>query len=78
VIEVLQQTIAKGKKQIAIFYGAAHMPDISRRIELLGFKPINTKWSMAWDVTIRKDEPSMLVRWFGAATQPATAPSGVR
>ncbi len=75
VISVLNDTIASGKKQIAIFYGAAHMPDLARRIEALGFKPVSTTWYMAWDVTIRKDEPSMLVRWFGAASQPTTAPA---
>lgn len=72
VISVLKQTIAKGKKQVAIFYGAAHMPDLARRIEQLGFKPVSTTWYMAWDVAIRKDEPSLLVRWFGAATQPTS------
>lgn len=75
VIEVLQSTLAQGKKRIAIFYGAAHMPDLAKRVEQLGFKPVDTKWSMAWDVTIRQDEPSMLVRWFGAATQPTTEPA---
>lgn len=73
-IGVLNETIAKGKKQIAIFYGAAHMADLARRIGQLGFKPVSTNWYMAWDVTIRKDEPSMLMRWFGAAPQPTTAP----
>lgn len=73
-ISVLNKTIANGKKQIAIFYGAAHMPDLARRIEQLGFKPVSTNWYMAWDVTIRKDEPSMLMRWFGSATPPTTSP----
>jgi hypothetical protein len=74
-IGVLNETIASGKKQIAIFYGAAHMADLARRVEQLGFKPVSTTWYMAWDVTIRKDEPSMLMRWFGTATQPTTAPA---
>lgn len=74
VIKVLNETLAKGKKRISIFYGAAHMPDLAKRIEKLGFKPVETRWNVAWDVTIRRDEPSMLVRWFGApATQPASA-----
>jgi hypothetical protein len=75
VIEVLKATLAqRDKKKISIFYGAAHMPDLSRRIEQLGFEPVDVHWYTAWDVTVRKDEPSMLVRWFGAATQPTTAP----
>ena len=75
-IRALQETLQQGKRRISIFYGAAHMPDLARRIEQLGFHPISTRWSMAWDVTIRPDHPSTLVRWFGAATtQPTTQPA---
>jgi len=54
----LKESIAGGKKDIAIFYGAAHMPDLSKRLDALGFKPLATEWRQAWDLTIRGDQPS--------------------
>lgn len=59
-IAVLAQTEAAGKKNIAIFYGAAHMPDMSRRLEAMGFMPQSTQWRMAWDMSIRDDQPSLV------------------
>jgi hypothetical protein len=58
-IEVLKKTMAAGKKKISIFYGAAHMPDMARRLEEMGFKAVRTDWQMAWDLAIRGDQPSM-------------------
>lgn len=57
-IKVLQNVLKDGKKDIAIFYGAAHMPDLAERLTAMGFKPVATEWRMAWDLTIRADEPS--------------------
>jgi hypothetical protein len=61
-VAVLQKTILEGKRKIAIFYGAAHMPDISRRIEELGFRPVGVEWHEAWDITYRADAPSNVER----------------
>jgi hypothetical protein len=58
-IAALTQTLAAGKTNIAIFYGAAHMPDLSDRLAQMGFTPVKTDWHMAWDLTIRPDQPSM-------------------
>ena len=55
---VLADSIAKGKKKISIFYGAAHMPDFAERLGTMGFKPVTTEWRQAWDLTIRQDQPS--------------------
>jgi len=49
-----------GKKKIAIFYGAAHMTDMSKRLEAMGFSPVSTRWNLAWDLTIRPDQPSAM------------------
>ncbi|MBC8108575.1 MAG: TraB/GumN family protein [Anaerolineae bacterium] len=57
-VATLDQTIKEGKKDIAIFYGAAHMPEIAQMLQQRGFKPIATEWRMAWDLTIRADAPS--------------------
>ena len=76
-IRALEDQLGRGKKRLSIFYGAAHMPDLARRVEKLGFSPVETTWHTAWDVTIRKNQPSMLQKWFGAApaTKPATRPA---
>lgn len=56
--KVLAETVASGKRNISVFYGAAHMPDLAAQIEKMGFKPVETKWHQAWDTTIRPNEPS--------------------
>ena len=62
VIVALKMALARRKKKIAIFYGAAHMPDLSKQIEGMGFKPVATNWYEAWDVRIRPNAPSAFQR----------------
>jgi hypothetical protein len=50
-IKVLKQQIAAGKKNMAIFYGAAHMKDMEKRLEELGFKRQKVEYRVAWDLT---------------------------
>jgi hypothetical protein len=57
-LATLDKTLTDGKKDIAIFDGVAHMPELSSALEERGFKPIATEWRMAWDLNIRADEPS--------------------
>jgi len=59
-LKVLSEELGKGKKKIAIFYGAAHMTDMSKRLEAMGFSPVRTRWNVAWDLTIRPDQPSAM------------------
>lgn len=47
-VEVLQHRLKKGDKKLAIFYGAAHMPDLAERLKQLGFKPQARSWTEAW------------------------------
>lgn len=50
-MKALHAEIAKGKKKIAIFYGAAHMPDFEKRLkDELGMTRQSEKWLMAWDL----------------------------
>lgn len=50
-LKVFQQQMAKGKKKIAIFYGAAHMPDFEKRLkEDYGLKRDKEEWLQAWDL----------------------------
>ncbi|HWE03221.1 MAG TPA: hypothetical protein VG326_12500 [Tepidisphaeraceae bacterium] len=57
-MKVLEKTIAAGQKKISIFYGAAHMPDMTTRLKEMGFSPVSVQWNTAWDLTIRPDQPS--------------------
>jgi hypothetical protein len=71
-MEVFQQSMDAGKKKIAIFYGAAHMPDMTRRLEEMGFTPVQTHWNLAWDLTIRADQPSAMGRLLDKLFAPPT------
>jgi hypothetical protein len=62
VMAALKEALADGKKKIAIFYGAAHMPDLGEQLEAMGFNPVDTRWHEAWDVKIRPNEPSAFQR----------------
>lgn len=54
-IKVLQKELAKGTKKIAIFYGAAHMPDFERRLrDDFGLSPQSPQWLDAWDLRTQK------------------------
>jgi len=46
--EVLDKQLAAGKKRLAIFYGAAHLPDMEQRLLKRGFKRSTTEWLKAW------------------------------
>src|SRR5262245_32091350 len=49
--EVLKKTIGQGKKEIGIFYGGGHLPDLERRLrEDLGFERKATRWLVAWNI----------------------------
>lgn len=50
-MEVFQQQVDKGHRKIAFFWGAAHMPDLERRLMLeYGFQRENVRWRDAWDL----------------------------
>ena len=52
-LKVMKRERKNGKKNMGIFYGAAHLPDFDKRLrEELGFKRGKTIWHPAW--TIRK------------------------
>jgi hypothetical protein len=50
-IEVLRKQIASGKKKMAIFYGAGHMPDMQKRLrDGFHLEPVDTRWLKAWEL----------------------------
>jgi hypothetical protein len=56
-LRVFQKELAKGRKKIGIFYGAAHMPDFDQRLRTdFGLRPVTTQWLTAWDL---RREPSI-------------------
>lgn len=58
-VKVLDRELAKGRKKIAIFYGAAHMADFEKRlVEERGMKFQENNWLTAWDLTKTKSESS--------------------
>lgn len=61
-MKVLNSEIEKGNRKIAIFYGAAHMPDFEKRLtEDLGFQRDSESWLSAWDMSART-KPTPLQR----------------
>jgi hypothetical protein len=69
VMKILDKQIKSGKKDIAVFYGAAHMPELADALEIRGFEPVKTTWRAAWDVQIRKDQPSAFQKLLNSAGQ---------
>ncbi len=54
-MKVFQKEVIKGKKKIAIFYGAAHMPDFERRLRGdYGMRKESVEWYTAWDLRPRE------------------------
>jgi hypothetical protein len=53
-IGALKKELAKGTKKIAIFYGAAHMPDFERHLrDEFDLRPQSTQWLDAWNLRSR-------------------------
>lgn len=51
-LEVLKQQLAAGKKRLAIFYGAGHLPDMDQHLrEDFGLEPVEITWLTAWDMS---------------------------
>jgi hypothetical protein len=49
-MKVLAEQVALGRKRLAIFYGAGHMPDFEKRLLADGFEQVAEEWQTAWDV----------------------------
>lgn len=49
-MQVLARELATEKKTFGIFYGAAHFPDLEKRLVALGFEKDEHQWLTAWKV----------------------------
>ncbi len=56
VMEILQRELDAGQRNVAIFYGAGHFPDLEKRLLAAGFKRRTGAWLTAWN--IRDQAPS--------------------
>ncbi|MEC9048340.1 MAG: hypothetical protein VYA51_10030 [Planctomycetota bacterium] len=55
-LKVLRRELAAGHDRIGIYYGAAHMPHMERRlVEDMGFRKVKHEWLQSWDCTRRAD-----------------------
>lgn len=53
--QVLRDELFQGKKNIAVFYGAGHFPDMEERlVEKFGYKRKSEDWITAWDLIGKK------------------------
>ncbi|MGD9647041.1 MAG: hypothetical protein AB7U73_15125, partial [Pirellulales bacterium] len=51
-LAALREQVQAGKRRIAIFYGAGHLPDFERRLLTdYGLKRASDRWLVAWDLT---------------------------
>ena len=49
-LKVFRKQVKKGRKNIGIFYGAAHYPDMENRLLKMGYRKGKQSWMTAWDV----------------------------
>lgn len=51
-LKVFQKELANGRRNMGIFYGAAHLPDFEKRLKAdFGMTRVKTTWTTAWDLT---------------------------
>lgn len=53
-LEVLEREVEAGAKKLGIFYGAAHFPDMEKRLGEMGFRVVETEWVTAWDIPVER------------------------
>jgi hypothetical protein len=54
-MKVFQKELAKGRKKIAIFYGAAHLPEFEKRLRTdFGLERRAERWLTAWDIRVKE------------------------
>jgi hypothetical protein len=49
-LEVLDSEVALGKQKLCVFYGAAHFPDMEKRLLEDGWTKEGTDWLTAWEI----------------------------
>ncbi len=49
-LDVMDKQFKAGRKNLGIFYGAAHFPDMEKRLLEQGFRQTKREWLTAWDI----------------------------
>ena len=51
-VDVVERNLQRNKKlrRVAVFYGAAHLPDLLQRLQARGFAVQGQRWLRAWDL----------------------------
>lgn len=57
-LQVLDSQIEGGRKNVAIFYGAAHFPDMEKQLAAKGFHKVRQDWLTAWDIPKPQAKPA--------------------
>lgn len=55
-LEVFDREVKAGRKKLGIFYGAAHLDDLEKRLISRGYERSGERWLTAWDIKPRADE----------------------
>ncbi len=55
---VLDEQLKKGKRKLGIYYGAAHLPDMTDLLIQRGFHYVSSKWLTAWDCSLTPEQRS--------------------
>jgi len=53
-LQVLESEVKSGHRHLAIFYGAAHLPDMETRLLAMGFRLVHIEYLSAWRLQDRK------------------------
>ena len=62
VINIFEREVINGKRHIGIFYGAAHMEDMEKRLmSRFGLKRESVEWVPAWSLQMRQRTPVEVV-----------------
>ena len=54
--EIFEESLAENWRRTAIFYGAAHMPDLRRRLVESGWIPEDLFWLGAWKIPVPTED----------------------
>lgn len=57
-LNILRREINMGQRRIAVFYGAAHLPDMEKRLIDMGFQFEKSEWVTAWDLPPEPPQPT--------------------
>ena len=55
-LAVLDREVAAGRKNLGIFYGAAHLSEMETAMEKKGYHSTGERWMNAWDIRPHADE----------------------